>query len=145
MQPLVGAAAALLLGAALAAAYPRRGGCPGWRTLVSCRWTVLLCCWTVLLLAASLTLALAVLGGPNISRAKLPVCWVTQSGSDGLGHQLHGVITAMALHGLNHPAAAGVGATSIHLSRLQFAAPERQFLFDRDHMGVADPEWRECE
>ena len=82
-------------------------------------------------------------GNRQIQLPETPVCWVTQKGVDGFGHQLHGTITAMGLHGLDRNIGTAGGGQHFQTAHFQFAAARRQFTFQ--HLSKSGVAWRESE
>ena len=60
-------------------------------------------CMLAKLLGAALLLQCASFAAAKKHKFKLDKdgwCWITQVSNDGIGHQLHGMLTLMALHGV---------------------------------------------
>lgn len=84
--------------------------------------------------------AMPAAGGQSIQLPSSPVCWITQRGKDGFGHQLHGMITTMGLHGLDRNMGSSRGFQASHF---RFAAARRKFIFQ--HKSSNKAMWNEIE
>lgn len=76
----------------------------------------------ILIVVVGITQCLALVGLKlSESPAKAAeACWITSQSPDGLGHQLHGMITVMSLNGLQHPSG----------SKFKFDCTPRGFKFE---------------